>query len=288
MKFSFRARLALLLVGGGTLSFAATSLMPAVVAQSRRLEIWPAQRVLLSLPLQVGANFSSDASLSRAIVPLVEPELRRALESTDKFSTMATYRFDPVLRRAVLENRVADAEVTTLVQTPTLENAQTVLGKLSFSQPAMILETTLEELRVGGTPRNPTVQLQVSGRLHEVGGGLFRSATVTSRPYGGRTPEARLAAAARDAFNELAEQFVAPPESFALPAPPAPTPAPRRPAPTPRPAPATQPVPPAFSDSSATVQPPGVLAPTQGVPFVPVLPPAQPPLGLNVPESATR
>jgi len=51
---------------------------------------------------------------------------------------------------------------------------------------------------------------------------LFRSITVTSKAYVGKTPEDRLRAATSDAFDQIAAAFVQPPDEFSLPAPLAP------------------------------------------------------------------
>jgi hypothetical protein len=80
-------------------------------------------------------------------------------------------------------------------------------------------------------------------------------------------------------FQEIATEFVAPPPSFSLPgvsapATPTPTVTPVTPAPI-----TVTPIPP----TSAPVKAPNSLSPQPGGPFIPVLPPAQPPLGITVP-----
>jgi hypothetical protein len=260
------------------------------------LELWPGQRVVLVLPLTLGADWNAEKDLGEAILNLVQPEVGRALARTGKFSPTLPYRFDPILRRAVIENRVSDADITTLIATPTLQTAQPILTALSFDQPAMVADVKLEELRVGGTAKTPTVQLQMSGRLYDSTGNLFRTIAVTSRSFAGKTPQDRLSAAASQGLAELANRLVDPPDTFALPLPPTPTPGPSptaRPSATNRPsAPSTPstgtitPLTPVLPGSGGVIAtPPNSIAPSQGgADFVPQLPPAQPPLGLAVPD----
>ena len=252
-----------------------------------KLEIWPGQRVVMILPLSIGSDFQGGEELGRALILLVQQDLQNAVARTGKFSVMTPYRFDPILRRGVLENQLADADVTNLLNTPSLENAQNILGKLRFDQPSMVLESKIEELRVGGTAKQPTVQLQVSGRLYEVGGaGTPKNVVVTSRSFAGRTPEIRLQSAAAQAFSELAARLVEPPASFQLPAPVivTPTPAPTATAPV-APTRPSAPAPIFIPPSNVEVKPPSALSPEAGAAFVPQLPPAQPPLNIAVGEA---
>ena len=292
-----RGILALCVLGAGLSPLLVPT--PAPAAPRQKLQLWPGQRVLLVLPLHVGSDWNAGPELAEAIQPLVRPLLQQALTATGKFSVTLPYRFDPILRRAVADKRVADDAVAALINTPSLETAQTVFSSLTFNQTPMVADVQLEELRIGGTPKKPTVQLQVSGKLYEVGGsGPFRNVVVTSRAFEGRTPEARLQAAANDAFVEIARQFVAPPEAFELPLPAAPTPAPGAAA---------------MPGKKGTTDDAGMMgganpaassgtAPRTGMPnapgtpnamgakaggFVPVLPSAQPPLGIAVPQEPT-
>ena len=282
----------------------------AQAAPRRKLEIWPGQRVLLVLPLQIGPDWNAGPELGEAIKPLIKPALQQALTGTGKFSVTLPYRFDPIFRRAVADKRITEDVVTNLLSDPSLATAQTALSQLTFEQVPMVAQVQVEELRVGGTPKEPTVQLQMSGKLYEVGGdGPFRNVVVTSRPFGGRTPEARLQAAATDAFNEIARQFVEPPAEFQLPLPVAPAPtAPadgKNPATTttdnanggggsqavetPNPVASTPNTKPAPNTGAMGAMPPssGAMAPKAGAPFIPQLPPAQPPLGIAVPTEPT-
>ena len=268
----------------------------AEAAPRRTLELWPGQRVLLVLPLKVGPDWNAGPELAEAIQPVIRPQLQRALTDTGKFSVTLPYRFDPILRRAVSDKRLSDDVVSALVANPTLETAQPVFSNLTFNQVPMVADVQMEELRVGGTQKKPTVQLVMSGRLYEIGGnGPFRNVTVTSRSFAGRTPADRLQAAANDAFQEIAQQFVAPPAAFELPLPPAPVaPAPKPKAPTGsgattpnggsgRPLTAA----PGSGGVNAAGATPNTLSPAPGGAFVPQLPPAQPPLGIAVPQEPT-
>ena len=192
---------------------------PAQAAPKRVLELWPGQRVLLVLPLTIGPDWNGGPELAEAVKPLVRPALQRALSDTNKFSLTLPYRFDPILRRAVTENRISQDIITPFEESPSLATAQPVFSQLQFEQVPMATQVQLEELRVGGTPKKPTLQMQVSAQLYEIGGsGPFRSVVVTSNPAEGRTPEARLQNAAADAFRQIAAFFVKAPETFQLPA----------------------------------------------------------------------
>lgn len=258
----------------------------ALTAPKNQLQIWPGRRVLLVLPLGVSETWNSDPALGRAIVPLAQPQLQRALINTGKFSVTLPYRFDPVLRRGLTEKRVAENDINALLATPSLATSRPVIDKLVFDQPVMTTEVKLEEVRIGGTAKLPTVQLQVSGRLYEQGNpNPVKSITVTSDPARGRTPSDRLVAAAAQAFQLIAAEFVEPPPAFDLPAPIAPTPTPGAAAPV-RPAtPATPSVAPVAPAPAVTA--PNRLSPELGAPFVPQLPAAQPPLGIRAGEDPT-
>lgn len=249
-----------------------------------QLQIWPGQRALIVLPLQVNPNFlngdsessapatppampvapvvapvaspvspSTDGSsaltaapavavtpssgtgeLAVALVPLISSQLSRSLQNTGKFSLTAPYRFDPLLRRALAEQQISDTDLDAFVTTPTLAGAQAMLPKLSLDQPGMVCQVNLENLQVGGTPQVPTVQVRMHGDLYQVAPGaapnepprvsLFRSITVTSNPFPGKTPEDRLRVSTAQAFNDIAAAFVERPSEFQLPIPVGPPP----------------------------------------------------------------
>ena len=255
------------------------ALTPAAQAKPKQmLELWPGQRVLLVLPLMIGPDWNGGPELAEAVKPLVRPYVQSALSDTGKFSITLPYRFDPILRRAVVENRISQDIITPFVNTPTLATAQPVFSQLKFEQVPMVAEIQLEEIRVGGTPKTPTVQLQMSGKLYEIGGSApFRTVVVTSDAMPGRTPEERLQKAAANGAQQIAAFFVKPPESFQLPdslivkeepveAPPV---KPVKPTATKTPAPKPQSGGNSNGNSNAAM------------PVIPMLPPTQPPLGVD-------
>ena len=218
-------RAALLTLGVLSIGVGATclpSLTPAAQAKSKTkksaLEIWPGQRVLLVLPITIGPDWNGGPQLAEAVKPLVRSKLQTALTNTGKFSVTLPYRFDPILRRAVSDNLISDTIVTPFVSAPSRETAEPIFSKLKFEQVPMITQAQLEGLTVGGTVQKPTLQLQVSAKLYEIGGGQVNSIVVTSNPAEGATPEERLQNAAADAFGQVAAFFVKAPDSFELPA----------------------------------------------------------------------
>lgn len=265
-----------------------------------------------------GVATSGQSELAVALVPLVSGQLSRSLQNTGKFSLVSPSRFDPLLRRASAEAAVSDDDITTFVNTPTLGAAQTMLPKLTLDQPGMVAQVALENLQVGGTVQAPTVQVRMHGDLYQVAPGaaatdpprvsLFRSITVTSKPFPGKTPEDRLRAATGQAFNDISAAFVEPPTEFQLPLPIAP-PVPAGGATTSgngakmSGGPAGGSTSPSGKGMSShgtgskgtmvplapavpgapTITPPSKLSPNNGGPIAPMLPPATPPLGLNVP-----
>lgn len=267
-------------------SFGAPPVVSAPKSKNPVLQIWPGQRVLLVLPLGLGPDWNADPQLGTALLPVAAPQLQKALMETGKFSVTSPYIFDPILQRALAEKRVPEAEITALTEKPSLETARPVLSKLVFDQPSMIAEVKLEELRVGGTVKAPTVQIQASGRLYEQGNAApIKSVVATSKPLTGGTPSDRIARAAAMAFTEIAMQFVAAPPAFELPLPkPVATSAPKAtlvPQPTPK---AMVPAMPAMPEVPITA--PNSLTPAPSGSFVPQLPAAQPPLGITVPDEA--
>lgn len=312
------------------LAIAATSVVHLPTAQAKpkakakanmstsRLEIWPAQRTLIVLPLTVSETFlttdgsstggAGSSALAKALVPLVSPQLSSALQSTGKFSISRPYKFDPLLRRALLEQQLTDADIDPFVLSPSLDNAQVVLAKLGLDQPGMVAQVSIQSLRIGGTSLAPTVQMTVRGDLYESSSVQpFRSITVTSKPFPGLTPEERLTGAAGEAFEDIAAAFVAPPVEFDLPVPTktgtemmtGATPGGTTPGGT---VPATptgeMPIKPAGGGGmmmpmtpatpAMPMTPVAPLAPNGtdvgGAPVAPQLPAATPPLGVNVPE----
>jgi hypothetical protein len=238
------------------------------------------------LPITVDSGWNGSATLGAAVASLIWPQVNDALAATDKFSVTLPFKFDPILQRAVVEKRLMDADVKALVATPTVQTARPILDKLDFDQPAMLVDISLLDVRVGGTKKDPTVQLQISGKLYQEGGGApVKTVIVTSDPANGRSNRERIQRAADQDFQEMARQFVEAPRDLALTDLQLPE-APAAAAPAPNPAPAVTPVvPPAVTMPPAQVQvlPPNSLTPEVGKPFVPQLPAGQPPLGLSIP-----
>ncbi len=277
------ALLTLGVLGFGVGATCLPALTPAAQAAPKMnksvLEIWPGQRVLLVLPLTIGPDWNGGPELAEAVKPLVRSELQNAFTQTGKFSVTLPYRFDPILRRAVSDNLLSqDDVVTPFVSAPSLATAEPVFSKLKFEQVPMITQVQLEELRVGGSTQKPTLQLQVSAKLYEIGGGgPVNSVVVTSNPAEGATPEARLQNASADAFKQVAAFFVKPPASFELPA--------------------------SLTNTrkdgmdkgmmgkdkmgmdanskTPAMATPNAMAPQSGMPMIPVLPAGNPPLGID-------
>jgi len=267
------------------------------------LEAWPGQRVVLLLPLQIAEGAKIDALLGRAILPAASESLRKALMATGKFSVILPYRFNPILSRAVQEGRISRAELTALVNTPTLESGRAVMAKLdrTFDQSTFIGQFSLEELRFSGTTKDPRSQVQVSGRLYEVdGAGAANTALVTSDTFGGNHITNSVLSAAGDAFARAAKEFTRPlAESILIAgaglsgpgAVPDKTPAPN-PAPVKNPAtpdPAEWPLPGNFPPADNVPVPDTKPATTGGATggardIVPKLPAPEPPLDINVPK----
>ncbi len=266
----------------------------------------PADGALTAAPVAgatTGATASSGSGeLALALVPLVSGQLSSALQSTGKFSITLPYLFDPLLRRALQEEKISDDDVKAFVLSPTLPAAQSVLSQLNLDQPGMVAQVALENLLVGGTQQSPTVQVRMRGDIYQTGQAQpFRSITVTSKPYGGSTPEDRLKAASGAAFNDIAAAFVEPPDEFQLPIPVGSSAGANgtgrvggsgsntgggvmRPGAGGTTVPLAPPVPltPAVP-GGAPISTPNPGVPTLNAPVAPVLPPATPPLGLNVP-----
>ena len=283
--FSPARRGALLALSALSLSAGAIllpALTPSAQAKPKQmLELWPGQRVLLVLPLSVGADWNGGPELAEAIKPLVRPYVQQALTDTGKFSITLPYRFDPILRRAVVDNRISQDVITPFVDSPSLATATPVFTQLKFEQVPMVTEVQIEEIRVGGTVKKPTAQLQMSAKLYEIGGnGPFRSVVVTSDAMEGRTPEARLQAAAANASQQIAAFFVKAPDTFQLP---------ESLQIKEDPKPMTDgkdetPAPPGNSNMNDTMPNgamPNGMTPGAGMSTIPVLPPTTPPLGVE-------
>ncbi len=310
-----------LIAVSGTVLAPVAQAAPKSKARVNGLEIWPGQRTLIVLPLTVSETFlSSDgtttggggsSALASALVPLLSTELSTALQNTGKFSITRPYKFDPIIRRALAEQTLTAEIANPFIESPGLLNAEDVLSHLGLDQPGMVAQVVLQSLRVGGTALAPTVQMTMRGDLYQASQTTanpastepFRTITVTSKPFGGKTPEDRLRAAASQAFNDIAVAFVEPPVEFDLPLPAAPakgmmtgttpggaaTPAmpmgdlPMQTPGTGTATPMTPAMPRMPAMAPVSPQRPN-SANTGNAPVAPQLPAATPPLGVNVPE----
>jgi hypothetical protein len=232
------------------------------------IEPWPGRRVVLLLPLQLGAGFNADRDFGQAILTRAEQNLQAQLEKTGKFSVIQGYRFNPLIQRALQEKRLTEEQVTNLGQTPSVENATTVLNQFTFDRTPMIAQFSLEEVRSSGTAERPSVQAQVSGRLYELGNQVaFKSPVITSDPVQtGRNNIERYLGAADNAFMQIAAEMVAPLEDIQLPAAPETTPA------TGTPEAGTTPAP------TPTTPAPAAATPTPAAPANPVTLPGDTPI----------
>ena len=320
MKISLlrRCALGLVVLSGSAALAPIVRAAPKSNARQNRLEIWPGQRTLIVLPLTVSETFlSSDgtsqggggsSALATALVPLLSSELSSALQNTGKFSITRPYKFDPLIRRALAEQSLDAATANPFIESPGLTNAEDVLSHLGLEQPGMVAQIVLESLRVGGTSAAPTVQMTMRGDLYQASLSStepastepFRTITVTSKPFIGKTPEDRLRGAASQAFADIAGAFVAPPVEFDLPIPTAPAKGMMTgttPSGTTTSAPPMRDVP-AQAPKGDTTKPATPMTPAKApamtqapagvdlgiAPVAPQLPGSMPPLGVNVPE----
>lgn len=221
------------------------ALLPAMAAPKqappdyfRNRQQWPNQRVVLILPLQFGASWNLDKKKADFILPEAEQKLQQALQRTGKFSTTQVHRYNPTLLRAVQDKLLTKEQVDAIVAAPTLTNVQEALGKLSFDQPPLIADFSMDEITTQAGSPNPTVSAQVTGKLYEVNDPTpIKTVVVTSEPQllyymrkqKGKTVYVRYSSgdrilhAADNAFVQIAREFVKPLEDIALPEPTAPS-----------------------------------------------------------------
>ena len=174
--------------------------------------VWPGSRVAMVLPLKLGQNWNADQATGIALLLPSEEELVMALRATGKLEPVTADRFNPLFVRAVREARLTPAQLKTLTDAPSLASARDVLSTFNFDQSYMIVDCTIEEVRVGGTPQKPTLSMQVSGRIYEGNNETeFRTSVVTSDPVtGGRSNYERAILASSNGFKLLAAAFTAP------------------------------------------------------------------------------
>lgn len=197
-------------------------------------EPWPGQRPVLLLPLQFGPGWNIDKERAASILPDAEQRLQQALQRTGKFSTLQMHRYNPLFLRAVQDKVITKEQVAAILAAPTVEAVQGALGLMRFQQPPLIAEFAMEEITTeSGTPI-PFVRAQVTGKLYEANDSVaIKTIVLTSDPqplyyarkrgkdtvYVRRSPSERIMAAANNAFNQIATEFVAPIEDITLPEP---------------------------------------------------------------------
>lgn len=197
-------------------------------------EPWPHQRVVLLLPLQLGAGWNLDKDKTAPLLKPAEAILQQALQSTGKFSTIQLHRYNPIVLRGVQEKLVTKEEADALLAAPTVEGAQKLLTGMQFEQRPLIAQFTLDEATVAvGTP-SATVTTTATGKLYEADNPQpIREVVVTSKPVPlyraekrkgktvmiRRSPRERIIKAASDAFDKIAAEFVRPIEDITLPNP---------------------------------------------------------------------
>lgn len=196
-------------------------------------EPWPAQRVVVLLPLLLGEQWNVDRVRTVPLLPDAEARAQLALQRTGKFSTTQVHRYNPLVLRAVQEKLITKEEADALIAAPTLAGLQGVLGKMQFEQAPLIAQISLDKIaRTSGPASNLTAT--ATGRLYEASSAQpIREAVVTSREYPlynrqkqkgkqvlvQRNPSERLLSAAEGAFDLLARDFVRPIPSIILPEP---------------------------------------------------------------------
>lgn len=207
---------------------------PTVNTQLFGREPWPAQRAVLLLPLQFGPGWNLDKERAALIMPEAEQKLQVALQRTGKFSTMQIHRYNPIFLRAVQDKLLTKEQVDAVLAGPTLQNVQEAMGKINFRQRPLIAEFAMEEITTEAGNPIPNVRAQVTGKLYEATDGVaIRTIVVTSDPqplyyvrkkgknttYVRRSSSERILAAANNAFDQIAKEFVKPLDDITLPEP---------------------------------------------------------------------
>ena len=193
-------------------------------------EPWYGKRPLLLLPLQYDAGFNVDQKQFQSLLTYAEQAIQAELMQTGKFSVFQINDHSPALMRAVLDEKVTQDQLDTLVKSPTLENANTVLTAMQFDTPPLIAIFSLGKITTyslppkGRKPQAPIVQAQVTGKLYDLNNTTpIKSVVITSdmKPKNemGFWPNDRILLAIDNAAGQIAERFVAPPAPLNLPVP---------------------------------------------------------------------
>lgn len=193
-------------------------------------EPWYGKRPLLLLPLQYDADFNVDQKQFQSLLTYAEQAVQSELMQTGKFSVFQINDHSPALMRAVLDEKVTQDQLDTLVKSPTLDNANTVLTAMQFDTPPLIAIFSLGKITTyslpprGNKPQAPVVQAQVTGKLYDLNNTTpIKSVVITSdmkpRNEMGFWPNDRILLAIDNAAGQIAERFVAPPAPLNLPVP---------------------------------------------------------------------
>lgn len=191
---------------------------------------WLGKRPLLLLPLQYSPDFNVDQKQFSSLLTYAEQAIQANLMETAKFSVFQVNDHSPALMRAVLDEKVTQDQINTLVKSPTLENANTVLSAMQFDTPPLIAVFSLGKITTYSLPpkRNkpqaPIVQAQVTGKLYDMGNTTpIKSVVMTSdlKPKNqmGFWPNDRILMAIDNAAGQIADRFVMAPAPLNLPVP---------------------------------------------------------------------
>lgn len=195
---------------------------------------WPQQRVVLLLPLQLGAGWNLDKEKAKPLLKPAEAMLQLSLQKTGKFSTIQLHRYNAIVLRGIQEKLITKEEADALVASPTLEGVQKLLAGMEFLQRPLIAQVTLDEANVAvGTP-SATLTTTATGKLYEADSAQpIREVVVTSKTvplyrqekYKNKTIMVRASArerilkASSDSFDKIGAEFVRPIEDITLPNP---------------------------------------------------------------------
>lgn len=227
------ACVASVLLGGMTQAAPRQAPVPVVIEdEAQGEEPWIGQRVVLLLPLQLGAGWNLDKDKSTKLLADAEAKLQLALQRTGKFSTTQLHRYNPLILRGVQEKLYTKEQAAALIATPTVDAVQKALAPMRFEQEPLIAVVTLDEVATQPGAVNTDVVLTATGKLYDISSATpIREVIVTSHGYSlykqekrkgkrvlvRRTPRERLMLAADSAFSRIAEDFVRPIDGIAWP-----------------------------------------------------------------------
>lgn len=210
---------------------------------------WPAQRVIILLPLQFGPGWNLDRDKAASLLPIAEQKLQQALQRTGKFSTSQVHRYNPIFLRRIKDRPLTTEEklgtpgdevlltkedFDALVANPTLPGLQAALASLRFDQAPLIAQFMMEEVTTEMGSPSPVVMAQVTGKLFEYNNPIaVKTVVVTSDPVPlyiarkvgkktlmvRRSASDRILVAADNSFMQIAREFVKPVDDIMLPEP---------------------------------------------------------------------